>query len=226
MVFSFYCLIIKPSKGGSQMNPITVRINKEAEMENYQKVEQLVNKAGCSYEEAKAALEACDWDMLDAVISLERDGKVEKESVEQKTEEPVEIIPEVVPDKNSYDGAAGYEGSDGNAGSEGKAPKRERKLWKRIKSILTNNRMVVFRSSGQQILDLPIWIPVIALIAFFWATLIIAGIAMVFGCRFHFEGEDLGKININSTMDKATDYAEKVRDDLAGKANDKQNTDN
>lgn len=195
-------------------------------MENYQKVEQLVNKAGCSYEEAKAALEACDWDMLDAVISLERDGKVEKGSVEQKTEEPVEIIPEVIPDKSAYEGASGYQGSDGNAGSERKAPKRERKLWKRIKSILTNNRMVVFKSNGQQILDLPIWIPVIALIAFFWATLIIAGIAMVLGCRFHFEGEDLGKININSTMDKATDYAEKVREDLAGKVNDKQNTDN
>ena len=86
--------------------------------------------------------------------------------------------------------------------------------------------MVVLKSSGQQIMDLPIVIPVIALIAFFWATLIVAAIAMVFGCRFHFEGEDLGKTNINSTMDKATDYAEKVRSDLSGKANGGQNTDN
>ena len=57
-------------------------------------------------------------------------------------------------------------------------------------------------------------------------ALIIAGLAMIFGYRFHFEGEDLGKTNINSTMDKATDYAEKVKNDLAGKANDRQNTDN
>jgi hypothetical protein len=49
---------------------------------------------------------------------------------------------------------------------------------------------------------------------------------MVFGCRFHFEGEDLGKTNINSTMDKATDYAEKVKNDLSKKVNDEQNTDN
>ena len=47
-------------------------------MDNYQKVEQIVNKAGCSYEDARAALEACGWDMLDAVISLEREGKVNK----------------------------------------------------------------------------------------------------------------------------------------------------
>jgi hypothetical protein len=49
---------------------------------------------------------------------------------------------------------------------------------------------------------------------------------MVFGCRFHFEGADLGKININDTMDKATDYAEKVRNDLAGRGHDGQNSDN
>ena len=187
-------------------------------MDNYQKVEQLVDKIGCSYEDAKAALEGCGWDMLDAVISLEKEGKVKKESTEQKTEEPVEIVPEVIP-ADRQDNAGGSE--------EKSAPKRERKQWgKRIKSILTNNRMVVLKSNGQQILDLPIWIPVVALIAFFWATLIIAVIAMVFGCRFHFEGEDLGKTNINSTMDKATDYAEKVKEDLAGKVNGKQDTDN
>ena len=201
-------------------------------MENYQKVEQLVNKAGCSYEDAKTALEGCEWDMLDAVISLERDGKISKETAEQKTEEPIEIIPEVSADKvsgnNSQQITYVYaEGQGGNnAGGENtdnsqKEPKGVRKLWNRIKSILMNNRMLVFKSNGQQIVDLPIVIPLIALIAFFWATLILAGVAMVFGCRFHFEGEDLGKTTINNTMDKATDYAEKVRNDLKEKANGK-----
>ena len=206
-------------------------------MEKYQKVEQLVNKVGCSYEDAKTALEGCEWDMLDAVISLERDGKISKETAEQKTEEPIEIIPEISADKVSgnnsqqitYVYAEGQDGNNGgteNTGNSKKEPKKIRKLWNRIKSILMNNRMLIFKSNGQQIVDLPILIPVIALIAFFWATLILAGVAMVFGCRFHFEGEDLGKATINNTMDKATDYAEKVRNDLTGRANDKQNSDN
>ena len=203
-------------------------MNKEAEMDNYQKVEQLVNKAGCSYEDAKAALEGCEWDMLDAVISLEREGKISKETAEQKTEEPIEIIPEVSSDKVSgnnsqqitYVYAEGQDGNNGgteNTGNSKKEPKKIRKLWNRIKSILMNNRMLIFKSNGQQIVDLPILIPVIALIAFFWATLILAGVAMVFGCRFHFEGDDLGKATINNTMDKATDYAEKVRSDFSKK---------
>ena len=86
--------------------------------------------------------------------------------------------------------------------------------------------MVVIKSNGQQITDLPIWIPIIALAAFFWATLAVAVIAMLFGCHFHFEGEDLGKTNINSTMDKAADYAEKVKNDWSAKANERKNTNN
>ena len=196
-------------------------------MDNYQKVEQLVNKAGCSYEDAKAALEGCGWDMLDAVISLEREGKIGKETAEQtaqKAEEPVEIIPEVA---YSHDYRAdGYQENAGRSGNAEGAPKCKFKLWQRIKSILMNNRMVILKSSGKTIADLPILIPVIALIAFFWATLILAVIAMLLGCRFHFEGEDLGKTSINNTMDKATDYAEKVKNDLSGRVNDKHNTDN
>ena len=206
-------------------------------MDNYQKVEQLVNKAGCSFEEAKAALEGCGWDMLDAVISLEREGKVKKETAEFKAEEPIEIIPEVSADNISgnssqqitysyADDKGDGKGGKENAGKSKESPKRVRRFFQRIKSILMNNRMVVIKSNGKQIVDLPIVIPVIALIAFFWATLIVAVAAMVFGCRFHFEGEDLGKTNINSTMDKATDYAEKVKNDLSKKVNDEQNTDN
>lgn len=203
-------------------------------MDNYQKVEQLVNKAGCSYEDAKAALEGCGWDMLDAVISLEREGKVNKETSEQKTDEPIEIIPEVSADTISgessqqitFSSTDNKGGSKESSGGSKESPKRGRKFFKRIKSILMNNRMVIFKSSGKQIADLPIVIPVIALIAFFWATLIVAVVAMAFGCRFHFEGEDLGKTNINDTMDKASDYAEKVKKDLSKKVNDEQNTDN
>ena len=208
-------------------------------MDNYQKVEQLVNKTGCSYEDAKAALEGCGWDMLDAVISLEREGKIKKESAEEtveKKEEAVEIIPEITVERGSghnsqqitysYEESSGGNQSGAGSGASEEAPKRKPKLWTRIRRILTKNRMVVLRGNGRQIADLPIWIPVLALIAFFWGTLGAAVIAMVFGCRFHFEGEDLGKTNINNTMDKATDYAEKVKNDLAEKVNGGQNIDN
>ena len=194
-------------------------------MDNFEKIEQLVNKSGCSYEDAKTALEGCGWDMIDAIISLEKEGKVKKESAAYTAQpaEETEIASEVIVESSSH---SGKQGNTGNAGKNDKAPRQKAGLWKRFKNIMTKNRLVIIKSNGQQLADLPIWIPVAALICFFWATLILAIIAMVFGCRFHFEGENLGKININDTMDKATDYAEKVKNDLTGKGHDGQNTDN
>ncbi len=196
-------------------------------MENYQKLEQLVNKTGCSYEDAKAALEACGWDMIDAVVSLEREGKVAKETAEKKPEKAIEITAEISPaqeadsesSQSSYSNDSASEKKNDTGRSNGK-PKREFKLWTRIKRLLMNNRMVILKSNGDKLADLPILAPIVALLLFFWATLGVAVLAMIFGFRFHFEGEDLGKTNINNTMDKATNYAEKVRDDLTKKAHD------
>lgn len=188
-------------------------------MDNFQKIEQIVNKAGCSYEEAKTALEACGWDMIDAIISLERDGKINKETVEQtapKAEQSIEIVPEVKSGKTEESSEEAK--ADADEGAK-ESPKRKGLIRDRIRRILINNRMVILRGNGQQIIDLPIVVPVVALLFFFWATLALAVVAMIFGCRFHFEGEDLGKTNINNTMDKATDYAEKVKNDLTGKSN-------
>lgn len=45
-------------------------------MATLEQVEKLREKASVSFEEAKAALEACNDDLLDAIIWLEKRGKV------------------------------------------------------------------------------------------------------------------------------------------------------
>ena len=97
-------------------------------MDNYQKLEQIVNKAGCSYEDAKAVLESCDWDMIDAIIILEKEGKVKRETAaftSQKAEEAAEVIPEVIADDNSK---AGKKGNAREAGKSGESSKKIRKI--------------------------------------------------------------------------------------------------
>ena len=44
-------------------------------MDNMEKVEKLRERANVTYEEAKAALEESSWDLLDAIVNLERQGK-------------------------------------------------------------------------------------------------------------------------------------------------------
>lgn len=45
-------------------------------MDKLEKVEKIREKTGVSYDDAKNALEACDYDILDAIIYLEKLGKI------------------------------------------------------------------------------------------------------------------------------------------------------
>ena len=46
-------------------------------MDRFELVEKLVKSAGVSYEDAKTALESSGWDLLDAAVWLEKNGKIE-----------------------------------------------------------------------------------------------------------------------------------------------------
>ncbi len=54
-------------------------------MEQLEKVEKLRQRANVSYEEAKEALEASGWDLLDAMVYLEKQGKVKPPEQETYT---------------------------------------------------------------------------------------------------------------------------------------------
>ena len=56
-------------------------------MELLEKVEKIREKTGVSYEEAKAALEACGEDVLDALVYQENQGKIKKPDVSVYTAE-------------------------------------------------------------------------------------------------------------------------------------------
>ena len=60
-------------------------------MERNEMIEVLMRKVNVSREEAQEVLEICNWDLLDAIIYLERRGKVENNEtatiIEVKEEE-------------------------------------------------------------------------------------------------------------------------------------------
>ena len=50
-------------------------------MDQLEKVEKIREKTGVSYEDAKSALEACNYDLLDAIVYLEKLGKIKAPEV-------------------------------------------------------------------------------------------------------------------------------------------------
>lgn len=63
-------------------------------MERMEMVEKLRLKAQVSYEEAKLALENSDWDLLDALVYLEKEGKVDKAQPDGYTEHREQPVPQ------------------------------------------------------------------------------------------------------------------------------------
>ena len=204
----------------------------QREMANLEKVVQLVDKTGCSYVDAKRALEEHDWNILDAVVALEDEGKtVKKAPVEEPEVIRAEEAEAIKPDEFKQEARGSY--GRGNFGDDARHYGEQAKgaakgFFGRVKEALTKNYMTIFGRAGNQILRMPMWVLLILLLGWFWGTIGLALVLMLFGCRFHFEGKDFGKINVNDTMDKASqkvyETGQKVHDEFSGKRSEPDGT--
>ncbi|HOJ78821.1 MAG TPA: DUF4342 domain-containing protein [Bacillota bacterium] len=65
-------------------------------MDNLAKIDLVRERMNVSYEEAKMALEAAEWNVVDALVKLEQDAKSQKEEFFVKGSELVEKVKELV----------------------------------------------------------------------------------------------------------------------------------
>lgn len=177
-------------------------------MDNFEKVEKLREKANVSYEEAKLALENSNWDMLDAMIYLEKNGKVFRsgsESYTTKREQEINSIPETEErDENDFSDTMKRFGH-----------------WcmKWIKKGNANDFVVTHR--GKEIITVPITLLIVLLCFAFWVILPLLVIGLFFNMRYHFEGPDVHAVDLNQAMDDAANAAENMKQEFSG--NSKEN---
>ena len=174
-------------------------------MDIMEKVEQLRAHANISFEEARTVLEEAGGDLLEAVILLERQGKIKKpetelikmdpENAEQETEE-----------------AAGQEAGRNAGKATTGTGKRIGKAVKKIVAILKNNSFTLSRNDNQLFM-MPAWVFALALL-FTWKYIIPAMlISLFFDVRYAFTGtDDLSEAN--SFMDKVGDMADEVKNEF------------
>ncbi len=176
-------------------------------MDNFEKVEKLVEKAGVTYEEAKRALEKADGDLLDAMIILEKEGKTEapkQSSYSTQYEEQaqyVSVATQVEKDRKSYDK---------------EEQRRERKAkFKagigRITHFLSSNFLIIHKN-GELIARLPMWAVALIFIIAWHVALIAVIVSLFFGIGYTFRGEADMKV-ANDVMDKASSAAERVKEE-------------
>ena len=166
-------------------------------MNEYEKVEKLREKANISYEEAKAALEHCSWDLLDAIVYLEREGKLSGDKTAQhstRTEPSAEAAPE----------------ND----SRSRFSERAATFWDHFKRLVQigNENSFIISKNDKQIISLPMTAMVIILLCInVWLFVLLAA-GLFFGLRYSIHGEQLGTPQVNDAMDKAANAAENVRE--------------
>jgi hypothetical protein len=162
-------------------------------MDHFEMVEKLRAKANVSYEEAKAALEASDWDMLDALVLLESEGKVKDapENKEYTTQEKKE-----------------YSWNTGSGEVKVTFSSALSKLWDWVKKLFQKgnaNHFVITRK-GDELIAMPITVLALLLICFWPFSLVILFVGLFLGARYSFRGPDINT-NVNDFMNKAQDKA-------------------
>ena len=167
-------------------------------MDKMEKVEKLRERANVSYEEAKDALEANNWDLLDAMVALEKAGRTTAPGQQQystsydQQKEYVQVKEKVKPQKESR---------LGNTIGD---------VCRNILRICRDNAFCVTRHN-EEILRLPLLAFVILLFLSWSISVPAMLIALLFDCRYSLEGKDDLK-DANAFMNSVSDAAQNLKE--------------
>lgn len=169
-------------------------------MDRIEIVEKLREKADVTYEEAKAALEQSDWDMLDAMVLLEKNGKVKQETGSYSTKSKGNK------NREYYDMPKDTTGIGDIC----------RKLFKWLgKLIQKGNRNTINADRyGERIISVPVTAFALVVLVGFWGIIPIMVVGLFFGFSYSFSGPDLGRDDFNDVIGKATKVAESIKDEF------------
>ncbi len=176
-------------------------------MDKLEKVEKLREKTGVSYADAKDALEANEYDMLDAIVYLEKAGKInDQQSARYETHKEAA-------DSTTEDFAKAqqeYEKSV-NSSSIGDVLNKFFDWCGKVLKKSVENSFIIHHKE-RQVIKVPVLILALALIFAFWVTVPLLVLGLFCNCRYHFEGIDSVTININEMCDKAADSVDEAKD--------------
>ena len=161
-------------------------------MDNLEMIEKLMEKANVTYEEAKGVLESVKWNLLDALIALEKEGKIKTpEPASYTTKQNINEEAETIRKNKNLETFGGVVKSILN--------------W--IKDVIVkgmNNSLCIVDVKKQKYFSIPLTLLVLFMIPAFWLVVALLAIEFFSGCSFMIEGPDLGP-------DKVNDFMEKIR---------------
>lgn len=167
-------------------------------MERIEMVEKLMSKANVGYEEAQQALESTNWDLLDAMVYLERQGKV-KTSQENKS---IVLAKESSEDKK--------EKKQGGVGAMfGKVCRFVKNLIKK-----GNENYFEINKEGEKPIKISLTISTLLLIIAFSPVVVLLIVGLFLGYKYSLTGPDMKCNTVNDILGKASSSAEDIKNDF------------
>ena len=174
-------------------------------MDKLNLVEKLREKTGITYEDAKRVLEINNWDILEAILDLEKQGKVKKPSVsifytneynESYEEESTEFNFEEVKKDNNYKSNNTFEG-----------------FFEAIcKAIDTcNNIFIEIRGKNNFFLKLPLTVVIVLLIFGFWILIPLVVIGLFLDIEFSVESKKINTDKVNDILRRISKEVQNIK---------------
>ena len=175
-------------------------------MDQLEKVEKIREKTGVSYEDAKSALEACNYDLLDASVYLEKLGKIKAPEVGTYTTTPQETSNELAQAQAAYEQSC----------KKKTFGERMDEFFAWVGDIIKKGceKNFIIERKGERFMRMPIIIFILLLIFAFWICVPLLIIGLFCDCRYHFEGDAKTVQDINNACDKASDACAGVKEDI------------
>ena len=168
-------------------------------MTHYEMAEKLAEKMNVSLEEAKTALEPCDWEMLDAALTLEKEHGAANERAYSTRPDPEEERSRREEAKERRRGVVNGLGE----------------MLRSAVNMGNRNRFEV-RKNDETVLEMPVLVLVLLMLFAFWVCVPLLVIGLFAGFHYSFSGAELGRESVNNAMDKAAEVAEKVKEEVKG----------
>lgn len=182
-------------------------------MENFEKAELIVKKTGVTLEKANNALKACDYDVLEALVYLEKLGEINNDTIAKYSTSADEVSVEFDKTQNDYKKSC-------------KSGMKDFGEW--LKDVIKKGceTSFVVTRRDEEIISLPVIVFVLLLAFAFWIVLPLIVVGFFFECRYQFEGFDNTTIDINDvcnkTCDKASEVCESIKNEIKNDKKDKK----
>lgn len=177
--------------------------------EKFARAELVRDKTGVTFEEARTALEASGYDVLDAVVLLERQGKTARQTASYTTTSTAadaQAHEEMTQAQSDFEASTKPSGFSVAFG----------RFMDWVKRVLRRSVEISFVVSrrGSQLFSVPLLLFVVLAVFAFWVVIPLLVIGLFFEFRYSFDGVGTVTVDVNEWSRKASDGVDHLKRDV------------